>query len=293
MALTMFHLGEFTSSLYHAEEAIAHYDAEQHRSLAFVYSQDPKAICLGWAAKALWMLGYPEQALRSSRAGVAWAEELDHPYTMAFVLWQAATIHIGRGEIQSALAVTDEQVGLSSEQGFVHWQAAGTTTRGWLLTELGQDEQGLAQVRQGRAIMGAIGATAGETDSLTALADAHRNAGRIEEGFAAVEEGLAFAEETGERYCEVQLHRVKGRLLLMQGDVTRAEASFQKAVEVAREQEAKSLELLATVDLCRLWQRQGKREDARQALAEIYGWFSEGFDSPYLEDAEALLAELS
>lgn len=108
-----------------------------------------------------------------------------------------------------------------------------------------------------------------------------------------MEEGLALAEETDEHYFEVELHRVKGRLLLMQGDVTRAEASFRRAVEVARAQEAKSLELLATVDLCRLWQRQGKREDARQALAEIYGWFSEGFDSPYLKEAEALLVELS
>jgi predicted ATPase len=293
MALTMFHLGEFTSSLYHAEQAVAHYDPEPHRSLAFVYSQDAKAICLGWAAMDLWMLGYPEQALRSSRAGVAWAEELDHPYTTAFVMWQAGTIHLLRGEIQSALAVFDEQVGLSSEQGFVHWHAAGTITQGWLLTELGRVEQGLAQVRQRRATMTAIGAKAGETMNLTALADAHRKAGQIEEGFAAVEEGLAFAEETGERLYEVQLHRVKGDLLLMQGDVTRAEASFRRAIEVAREQEAKSFELLATVDLCRLWQSEGRREGARQALAEIYGWFTEGFDSPCLKEAEALLVELS
>jgi ATP/maltotriose-dependent transcriptional regulator MalT len=108
-----------------------------------------------------------------------------------------------------------------------------------------------------------------------------------------VEEGLAFAEETDERLCEVQQHRVKGDLLLKQGDVTRAEASFRRAIEVAREREAKSLELLATVDLCRLWQRKGRREGAREALAEIYGWFTEGFDSPYLKEAEALLVELS
>jgi DNA-binding SARP family transcriptional activator/predicted ATPase len=293
MTLTMFHLGEFTSSLYHAEQAIAHYSPQQHRSLAFLLSQDPKAICLGWAAQDLWMLGYPEQALRSSRAAVAWARELGHPYTTAFVLWQAGTIHLLRGEIQSALAVFDEQVGLASEQGFVHWRAAGTNARGWLLTELGQVEEGMAQVRQGRATMTAIGAKAGETETLTALADAHRKAGQIEEGLAAVEEGLAFGEETGERYCEVQLHRVKGDLLLMQGDVTRAEASFRKAIEVARKQEAKSLELLATMDLCQLWQRKGKREEARQTLAEIYRWFTEGFDSPYLKEAQALLAELS
>jgi DNA-binding SARP family transcriptional activator/predicted ATPase len=293
MTLTMFHLGEFTLSLYHAEQAIAHYSPQQHRSLAFLLSQDPKAVCLGWAAQDLWMLGYPEQALRSSRAAVAWARELGHPYTTAFVLWQAGTIHLLRGEIQSALLVFDEQIALSSEHGFVHWHSAGTITQGWLLTELQQVERGKAQVRQGRATMTAIGAKAGETQNLTALADAHRKAGQIEEGFAAVEEALAFAEATGERLYEVQLHRVKGALLLMQGDGARAEASFQEAVEVARRQKAKSLELLATMDLCQLWQRKGKREDARQTLVEINGWFTEGFDSPYLKEAEALLAELS
>jgi predicted ATPase len=125
------------------------------------------------------------------------------------------------------------------------------------------------------------------------LAEAYGKAGQAEEGLSVLAEALAQVKKTDERYYEAELRRLKGELLLMQGDKTEAEASFHKAIEVARRQQAKSWELRATVSLCRLWQKQGRVDEARQTLAEIYGWFTEGFDTPDLKEARALLEELS
>ena len=161
------------------------------------------------------------------------------------------------------------------------------------MTELGQVEEGIAQMHRRLATYEAIGAEVGATGFLWALADGYRKARQVEEGLAVVSEGLASAEKTGERFWEAQLHHVKGMLLLMQGDEAEAEASFHKAIEVARRQQAKSWELRATVSLCRLWQEQGRIDEARQMLTEIYGWFTEGFDTSDLKDARALLEELS
>jgi predicted ATPase len=128
---------------------------------------------------------------------------------------------------------------------------------------------------------------------LCSLAEAQAKAGYPEEGLATLTEALALVEQSDERYCEAELYRVKGELLLAQGDEAEAEASLHRAIEVARRQQAKSWELRATVGLCRLWRKQGRIDEARRMLAEIYGWFTEGFDTPDLKEAEALLEELS
>jgi predicted ATPase len=148
---------------------------------------------------------------------------------------------------------------------------------------------------QGLAAFQATGMRLQYPHFLALLAEAYGKAGQAEEGLSVLAEALALVEETGERYYGAELYRLKGELLLMQGDEaeSEAEASFHKAIEVARRQQAKSWELRATMSLCRLWQRQGKREEARQRLAEVYGWFTEGFDTPDLQEAKALLEELS
>ncbi len=181
---------------------------------------------------------------------------------------------------------------LSNEKGFPGWLGAGHRFRGEALAMLGQVQEGMAQLREGMAAAQSRGARCYLSGRLGSLAEAQAKAGQPGEGLTTLAEALAQVETTDERYCEAELHRLKGELLLMQGDEAEAEASFHKAIEVARRQQAKSWELRATVSLARLWQEQGRMDEARQMLAEIYGWFTEGFDTPDLQEARALLEEL-
>ena len=256
---------------------IAFYDLQQHRSLAFLYGQDAGVSCLSWSAWALWFLGYPAQALKRSQEALALAQELDHPFTLGFAQCIAGMIfHQFRREGQAVREWSETEMRLSTEEGFAVFQAAATIFRGLSQAEEGQIEEGIAQMLQGLAAFQATGMRLQHPHFLALLAEA-----------------LALVEKTGERYYGAELYRLKGELLLMQGDEAEAEASLDKAIEVARRQQAKSWELRATMSLCRLWQRQDKREEARQRLAEVYGWFTEGFDTPDLKEARALLAEFA
>ena len=272
---------------------IAFYDPQQHRSLAFLYGQDPGATSLSWAAWALWFLGYPDQALKRSKEALALAQELDHPFTLSFALGIAGLFHHLRCEGQAARECFEASTELSTEERFALFEAGAIIERGWVQAEAGQVEDGIAQIRQGLAAWQAMGAGMHLTHYLGMLAEAYGKAGQVQQGLSTLAEALAFAEKTDERYYEAEILRLKGELLLMQGHEAEAETSFHKAIEVARRQSAKSWELRATVSLCRLWQEQGRMDEARQMLAEIYGWFTEGFDTPDLQEAKALLEELS
>jgi predicted ATPase len=298
--LTSLYLGGFTRARAHFEQMIAFYDPRQHGSLAFLYGQDPGATSLSWAAWALWFLGYPDQALKRSKEALALAQELDHPFTLGFVLGIAGLFHHLRREGQAARECFEASTEISTEERFALFEAGATIELGWGQAEAGQVEDGIAQIRQGLAAWQAMGAGMHLTHYLGMLAEAYGKAGQVQQGLSTLAEALAFAEKTDERYYEAELYRLKGELLLMQGNVTEAEASFhqaescfQHAIEVARRQQAKSWELRATVSLCHLWQEQGRMDEARQTLAEIYGWFTEGFDTPDLQVARALLEELS
>jgi predicted ATPase len=272
---------------------IAFYDLQQHRSLAFLYGQDPGVSCLSWSAWALWFLGYPAQALKRSQEALALAQELDHPFTLGFAQCIAGMIfHQFRREGQAVREWSETEMRLSTEEGFVVFQTAATIFRGLSQAGEGQIEEGIAQMLQGLTAFQAMGMRLQHPHFLALLAEAYGKAGQAEEGLSVLAEALALVEKTGERYYGAELYRLKGELL-MQGDDAGAEASLHKAVEVARRLQAKSWELRATVSLCRLWQRQGRMDEARQMLAEIYGWFTEGFDAPDLQEAKALLEELS
>ena len=161
------------------------------------------------------------------------------------------------------------------------------------MTLLGLVQEGMAQIREGMAVDKSMGVRLNLSGTLCSLAEAQAKAGQPEEGFTTLTEALALVEETDERYCEAELYRLRAELLLMQGDEVEAEISVLKAIEVARRQQAKSWELRATVSLARLWQRQGRVDEARQMLAEVYGWFTEGFDTPDLMEAKMLIEELA
>jgi adenylate cyclase len=184
-------------------------------------------------------------------------------------------------------------VALSAEQGFVDFLLAGTFDRGWALAEQGRNDEGIAQMHEALAAMTTRGRELGRSEFPAILAAAYGTAERTDDRLALVAEALAFVEEHGERRCEAEIYRVKGELLLASGRSSQAESCFRRAIEVSSRQSAKSLELRATTSLARLLDKQGRRDQARQMLGEIYGWFTEGFDTADLKDAKVLLEELS
>jgi predicted ATPase len=302
LGVTLFHLGEVASARVHLEQGIALYDPQQHHSHAFLYGHDPGVVCLSYVARALWHLGYPDQALDRSCQAVTLAQELSHPYSLAFALAFTAYLHHFLRERQATQERLEELMPLCTEQGFAQWLSAGTHLQGWALTEQGQEEEGIGQMRQSLAADRATGTGLGRPWLLAPLAEAYGKVGQAEEGLTVLAEALDFANKKGERWYEAELHRLKGELLLMQGEgeadtsatlSTRVEACFQHAIEIARQQSAKTFELRAVMSLSRLLQSQGKGEEAQGMLAEIYGWFTEGFDTPDLQEARALLEELS
>jgi predicted ATPase len=290
----MLWLGELATARAHSEQGVALYDPRQHRSHAFRYGHDPGVGCQSFAAISKWMLGYPDQALQSTREALTLAQELTHPFTLAFALAWAATVHQFRRELQAVQERTETLMALSTEQAFPFWLAFGTILRGWTLTAQGAGAEGIAQVHQGLVAYRATGAELHRPYFLGLLAEAYGKVGQIEEELTVLNEALDTVNKTEERNWEAELHRRKGELLLMQQGqkVVEAEECFLKALDTARRQQAKSLELRAAMSLSRLWQQQGKQEETRQMLSDIYGWFTEGFDTVDLQEAKALLEEL-
>jgi predicted ATPase/class 3 adenylate cyclase len=315
LGLTLFCLGELISAREHLEQGIRLYDPQQRRFRAFRSGQAPGVACLSFAAAALWHLGYPEQALKRSHEALTLAQKLSHPYSMAFALGRSAVLHQLRREGQAAQERAEATITLSTEQGFTLWLAAGNICRGWALAE--QGEEGIAQIRQGLAAYRATGGEATLSHLLALLAEAHGKMGQAEEGLNVLAEALVVTHKNQERFYEAELYRLKGELLLTQESKNQkskgksqksentdprplapdpqedAEACFLKAIEIARQQQAKSLELRASTSLARLWQQQGKRREARNTLSEIYNWFTEGFETKDLQEAKALIGELS
>jgi len=260
---------------------------------------------------ALWLLGYPDQALHRSREALALAQELAHPFSLAWALLSTALLHQLRREGRLTQEQTEASITLAIEQGFPYWLAFGTTVRGWALAEQGRGEEGIAQIRQGIVTHQAIGQELIQTYNLALLAETYGQVGQPEEGAKVLAEALATVNRTGERFYEAELYRLKGTLTLqkfqvsgskfqvsegpkseVRGPESEAEECFLKAVEIARHQQAKSLELRAVMSLSRLWQQQGKGDEAQQMLAEIYDWFTEGFNTKDLQKAKVLLGEL-
>jgi class 3 adenylate cyclase/predicted ATPase len=308
----LFHLGELPLARTHLEQGIALYDSQQHGSLAFLYGgHDPGVCCRGVGASALWLCGYPDQALTRSQEALTLAQGLSHPLSLAVALHFAAYLHLFRREGQAAQERAEALITLSREQGFALPLAWGTIYRSGALAEQGQLEEGIAQLRQGLAAYRATGAELQRSHYLGMLAEVYGNVGQPEEGLSALAEALAAVDTNGERFYEAELYRLKGQLTLQKLSVashqlpvtstqhpvpnteTEAEECFLKAIELARRQQAKSLELRAVMSLSRLWQQQGKKDEARQILAEIYGWFTEGFDTKDLQEAKTLLEELA
>ncbi len=289
----LLHMGEFTQARAHLEHMIHFYDPEQHSSLAFIYGSDLGVYALGWTAWTLLFLGYPDQALKWSKQTIALAQKLDHPFSLAFALNVAGnTVNRMLHEVRVSREYSKEVMRLSREKGFVFYQGLALFDQGWMQVEERQVKEGIAQMQQGLAVLKATGTEAYQTFCLSFLADAYRKDDKVDEGLKVLTKALAFVEKSDERLFELELHRLRGELLLIQ-DEAQAEACFRQAIETARRQNAKFFELRIVMSLSRLLQKQGKQKEAQKLLADIYGWFIEGFDTPFLKEAKALLEELS
>ena len=297
MGQTLLWFGELSEARAHLEQWKTLYRQPEHHSLAFRYGMDPGVALGAFESWALWFLGYPEQSLCTMQAALALAEELSHPFSLAFARDHIAWLHSYRRENRLTEERAEADMALSMDQGFPFFFAHGTGLHGWALAVQGRIAEGIAEIHRSLTVLRETGAELTRIYLLALLANAYEMGGRIEEGLSALTEALAISDKNGLRSCcwAAELHRLKGKLLLRQatGDAQEAEACFLRALDVARSQSGKALELRAAVALGRLWQQHGKREDAHRMLAEIYGWFSEGFDTPDLKDARALLDELT
>jgi predicted ATPase len=288
----LFHMGEFAVARQNQEKGSALYDPQKHRILTAVYGEDPGFGCLVYGAVTLWHLGYPEQALRSVQAFRSLAEGLSNAFDVAQALYYGAIVHLSRRETVPTQELAGALMDLCREQGFALLLAGGMILHGWSLTEQGQLEEGLRQMRQGLAAWQDTGALSHRPYHLSLLAEVLAREGQVQDGLTALAEAQTLAEATGERFHEAELHRLRGELLLKQAvevEESESEACFRRAFAVASRQRAKPLELRAAMSLCRLYQSQGRGAEARPLLAESYGWFTEGFNTPDLQEARAIL----
>src|SRR5262245_35191196 len=298
-------VGEFDAARKHNERGIALYDSREHSFMLPLYGDDPAVTCHCFLGLCLWYLGYPDQALASVQKALAVAKQIGSPYCETFALDFVSWLQILRRDEPAAQASVDALMRIAPDQGFQFLWADSQTLQGWILAAQGKAADGLQRMHPAIAAYQATGALMSKPSHLMLLAKAYAQAGQIDDALATLAEGRTVIDRTGERTYDSELDRLKGELLLHRSPrsgrkrqvasdaAAEAEACFQRAIEVSRRQGAKSLELRAATSLSRLWQRQGKRQQAQQLLGEIYGWFNEGFDTADLQDAHALLIELA
>jgi predicted ATPase len=287
--------GEWATALAHLDQGISLYDPQQHRSYASLYAgHDPGVCCLCHAAWCLWMLGYPDQALKRSREALVLAQQLSDPTGLARAHFLIGQFHQFRRDGAETLQHAEEAERLATEQGLAFYSAGGSSLRGWASAKQGRAEDGLAQIREGLAAWSTSAPTA-LIQFLTMLAEVCGQVGKVDESLAVLADALQRLKDQGASYCEPKIHRLKAELLstLAPGSPTDAESCFRQAIASARRQQARSLELRAVLSLSRLYYQQDKKAEAHQMLAEIYGWFTEGFDTVDIREAKALLQEVS
>jgi predicted ATPase len=294
LGVTTFWQGEFLKAKDHFERALTIYDVHRHDVHTALYSQDPGVICGIRLAHLLWFVGYPHQAQQKCEETLALARKLAHPFSLGYALNYAILTCNDRNDQVMAQMFLDEAMALSRKYESQYWLNTSQIFQWRMQVERGDIDAGIAQIRASIRSYESMQLDLYRPYTLALLAQAQAKAGSREEGLATLAEALATVNHHGDRWYEAELHRLKGELLDKLDTVPSVvESCFQQAYTLAHAQQAKSLELRAAMSLSRLWQRQGKRDQARQLLAETYGWFTEGFDTADLQEAKALLDELS
>jgi predicted ATPase len=312
---TFTHLGEFPLAMEHFEKALLLYDPERHLDDAFLYALNPGVAMKCLAAWALWFLGQPDRSLARIQEALTLARESSEPLSLAYALSFSAILHQLRREEGMAQEQAEAAIAVSSEHGLVMFQAMATIVRAWAQIRQGRTEEAIEQMSQGLADLRATGTELFRPHFLALLAEALDKAHQVEEGLRVLDQALVEAHCNGERNYEAELYRLKGELLLNRptaqvrsraanagqgvseakspATVASPESCFHQSIQIARQQQAKSFELRAVISLARLHRKKRRREEARGLLAQIYGRFTEGFDTTDLREAKALLDELS
>jgi predicted ATPase len=286
--------GEFTAARQHLEQGLAYYDPQQHRLQTRQYGVDPGLDCLGVLSWTLWYLGYPEQALQRSREAMQLAQTFAHPYSLGITLTYAAALHGLRQEWHLVQERAEALQQLATTYGFAKLLASATRYQGMALFWQ-SPPAGLARLEHGMAALQTLQAREAHASQLAGLAGMYAHVGHLQAGVRLVQEAMAVARHTGERYAEAQRYRTMGDLLQRQtpSDGQQAEHCLQQALAIAQRQQAKAWELQAAMSLSRLWQQQGKRPEAHELLAAVYTRFTEGFTTLDLHQARVLLEQLA
>jgi predicted ATPase len=295
--MVCFMSGEFVTSRIVLEQCYAMNNPDvrvaNRTSFAAVTAEDPHVIILVWLGLSLAYLGYIDAARSRAREALSEANRIGHVYSLASAAVWASWTECAVGSPHDIRRHAEQVVSISSEHGFPLWLAWGLIYRGWSMTSLGDSEEGYGLIAKGLALHRATGAGASTVLALILLAEACSKLGRTTEGLNYLTEAEQIIETANDRYHEAELHRVRGDLLHTIDDLTGAECSYQQAIAVAKRQSAKLFELRTSTGLARLWRDQGRRTQARDLLAPVYGWFTEGFDTRDLKEAKALLEELT
>jgi predicted ATPase len=312
--ITYMHLGEFSLTLEHFAKALSFYDPSRHLEDGFLYALNPGVAMPCFAAWALWFVGQPEQALHRIEEALNSARALSEPISMAHSLVFAAILHQLRREPQMAQEYAEAAIGISGQHGLLMYQLMATIARGWALIQQGGPREAIVEMRQALAALETRDTILVRPHYLALVAESLTTAGQFEEGLPLLEEALALVESNGEGCYQAELYRLKGELIIRQTagrgvaraaaagkrvievaspGIASAERCFGESIKIARRQKAKSLELRTMTSLARMYQKQSKRQEARDWLANTYAQFTEGFDTADLHDAKALLDELS
>jgi class 3 adenylate cyclase/predicted ATPase len=297
LGTTLFFLGRFVDALATLDEGIAIDDAveasDDHRADLLLHTERAGVMCRLLSGRTLWFLGFPDRALERIETGLTLGQRLAHASSLAFALGFAATLHSLRREFAAAQSRAEAAIDLANEYRMPQWLAEAIMCRGLALAGLGQQAEGVAQLRAGLTTWNAIGAHLRDTQWLGFIAEAHLQSGQFDDALAALDLAAETAAATGESHYQAELYRLKGLVLAERGDAAEAASWFRQAIDTARSQQAKSLELRAATSLARLWAEQSRRAEAHDLLTPVYAWFTEGFGTADLKDAKALLDELS
>jgi predicted ATPase len=291
LGLIAFYRGDQVTARAHLEQSLRLYDVQPSPPPLFTGGYEARITTLIFLAFALWMLGYADQAQQRSQAALAQAQQMEHTPSLAWAQVYAAMLSQHRGDVAATQAYAEALIALATAQGFAHRVAHGHLLRGWALARQGDAAAGVASIQQGLVVVPSIGQKLYRPYFLSLLAEAYGQAGQPEAGLSVLGEALTLVEATEARWWEAELYRLKGELLLRLPlpDIPQATACLHQALTVACSQQAKSLELRVALSLNRLWQQYGKWDQAREVLTEIYGWFTEGFETPDLQDARGWL----
>ncbi|WP_076858739.1 adenylate/guanylate cyclase domain-containing protein [Bradyrhizobium mercantei] len=287
--------GDIAEGRSHLDQALRLYDPDEHRSLAARFGVDSRVSVLSYRSWALWFLGYPAAAIEDAHHAIKDAREIGQAATLIYALGHATFTYLHCGSFTKASEAIDELGALVDETGSLHWKPHETMSRGWLFAVTGKPSDAIQMIASGITAYRSTGAEVWVSFYLSCLARAHAELDQLSDASHCSGEAFDAVSATNERWWEPEVHRSAGEIALRtpQPDVGRAEASFNLALGIARSQQAKSWELRAAMSMARLWRNQGRRQQARELLAPVYGWFTEGFDTVDLKQAKALLADLT